>query len=167
MATRRYFLKGGTLAGSGLYLAAKFGFIQRALTQVAPGGALDPYGIPRFVTPLFVPPVMPPTSTARGLDYYEVAVRQIRQQVLPNGMPRTSVWAYGSVNHAGTFHSPAPTFEARHGRVTRVKWINQSQWPPCRLVQRRVLRSRRLEAPADHHGRGLVAAGGDIRHDHR
>jgi len=89
-----------------------------------PGGSIDPYVIPRFVTPLYVPSAMPPTSTAGAVDYYEVAMRQIKQQILPSTLPDTSVWAYGSVNHAGTFHSPAPTFEARQGRVTRVKWIN-------------------------------------------
>jgi FtsP/CotA-like multicopper oxidase with cupredoxin domain len=124
MATRRDFLKAGTLGGSGLYLASKFGFIQRAFSQAVPGGSLDPFAIPRFVTPLFIPPAMPPTRTAGGVDYYEIAARQIRQQVLPDGMPATSLWSYGSINHSGTFHSPAPTFEARVGRVTRVKWIN-------------------------------------------
>src|SRR6185436_11269552 len=104
--------------------ASKLGFIQRAFTQAVPGGSLDPFGIPRFITPLFVPPVMPPSSTDRGLDYYQVAVRQMRQQILPVGLPRTTVWSYGSINHPGTFHSPAPTIEARRGRVTRVKWIN-------------------------------------------
>jgi len=124
MATRRDFLKAGALGGSGLYLASRFGFIQRTFSQVVPGGSLDPFGIARFITPLFVPPAMPPTSTAGAIDYYEIAARQIKQQVLPTGMPATSVWAYGSVNHSGTFHSPAPTFEARCGRVARVKWIN-------------------------------------------
>jgi len=124
MATRRDFLKAGTLGGSGLYLASKFGFIQRAFTQAVPGGSLDPYTIPRFVTPLYLPPPMPPTRTSASVDYYEVAARQIRQQILPAGLPDTAVWAYGSINHNGTFHSPAPTFEARQGRVTRVKWIN-------------------------------------------
>jgi FtsP/CotA-like multicopper oxidase with cupredoxin domain len=124
MSTRRQFLKTGALGGSGLFLASKFGFIQRALAQAVPGGSIDPYAIPRFVTPLFVLPVMPRTSTAAGLDYYEVGARQIRQQILPSAFPDTTVWAYGSVNHSGTFHAPAPTFEARRGRVTRVKWIN-------------------------------------------
>ena len=124
MATRRDFLKAGALGGSGLYLASRFGFIQRTFSQAVPGGSLDPFGIARFITPLFVPPAMPPTSTAGAIDYYEIAARQIRQQVLPPGLPTTSVWAYGSVNHSGTFHSPAPTFEARCGRVARVKWIN-------------------------------------------
>jgi FtsP/CotA-like multicopper oxidase with cupredoxin domain len=124
MATRREFLKAGTLGGSGLFLASKFGFVQRALTQAVPGGSLDPYTIPRFVTPLYIPSAMPRTSAVGGIDYYEIAARQIRQQILPSGLPDTALWGYGSINHAGTFHSPAPTFEARVGRVTRVKWIN-------------------------------------------
>jgi len=124
MATRRDFLKAGTLGGTGLFLASKFGFLRRAFAQAVAGGSLDPYAVPRFVTALFVPPAMPRTSAAGAIDYYEVAARQVRQQILPSGFPDTSVWAYGSVNHSGTFHTPAPTFEARQGRVTRVKWIN-------------------------------------------
>src|SRR4051812_5477996 len=124
MATRRDFLKTGAIGGSGLFLASKFGFIERAFTQAVPGGSLDPYSIQRFVTRLYVPPAMPPTSTAAGVDYYEIAARQFTQQVLPAGLPATTMWGYGSVNHTGTFHSPAPTFEARVGRVTRVKWTN-------------------------------------------
>ena len=107
-----------------MFLASKFGFIQRAFTQAVAGGSLDPYSIPRFVTALFVAPVMPPTSTAGAIDYYEVAARQVRQQILPVGFPDTAVWGYGSINHTGSFHTPAPTFEAKQGRVTRVKWIN-------------------------------------------
>ena len=38
MATRRDFLRAGTLGGSGLFLASKFGFIQRAFTQAVAGG---------------------------------------------------------------------------------------------------------------------------------
>ena len=125
MATRRDFLKTGVLAGSGLYLTSKFGIIQRVYAQAVSGGSLDPLGIPRFVSPLFIPPAMPPTNSTRTLDYYEIASRQFKQQVLPTGFPKTSVWGYGSINHSGTFHSPAPTFEARHRRASRVKWINQ------------------------------------------
>jgi hypothetical protein len=83
MGTRRDFLKAGAVGGSGLYLASKFGFIQRAFTQSVPGGSLDPFGIQRFITPLFIPPAMPPTSTAGAIDYYEIATRQLKQQILP------------------------------------------------------------------------------------
>jgi len=124
MATRRDFLKMGTLGGSGLFLASKFGFVERAIGQAVPGGSLDPYSIPRFVTPLFDLPTMPRTSAVGAVDYYEIAMRQLKQQILPSGLPDTSIWAYGSINQPGTFHSPAPTFEAKVGRMTRVKWIN-------------------------------------------
>jgi spore coat protein A len=124
MPTRRDFLKLGTLGGSGLFLTSRLGFVQRAFGQAVAGGSLDPYSVPRFGTPLHVFMTMPRTTTVGAIDYYEVAARQVRQQILPSGFPDTTVWAYGSINHAGTFHSPAPTFEARQGRVTRVKWIN-------------------------------------------
>ncbi|MBI3140636.1 MAG: multicopper oxidase domain-containing protein [Rhodocyclales bacterium] len=99
-----------------------------------PGGTLDPTLIPKYVTPLVVPPEMPrtalpPGSTLDG-DYYEIAVRQFKQQILPPadsaGRPlgATTVWSYGSVNHPATFHYPAFTVEAQRGRRTTVKWIN-------------------------------------------
>jgi bilirubin oxidase len=67
---------------------------------------------------------MPATNTSGAVDSYQIAARQIRQQVLPSGMPATNLWAYGSTNNADTFHSPGWTFEARVGRVARVRWIN-------------------------------------------
>ena len=90
---------------------------------VSAAGVLDAAAIPKYVTPLVIPPAMPPTSGGR-VDYYEIAVRQFRQQILPAGMPDTTVWSYGSVNHPGTFNYPAFTIEARHGKPVRVKWIN-------------------------------------------
>ncbi len=63
---------------------------------------------------------MPATSPG----YYEIAVRQFQQQILPLPLPQTTVWSYGSVNHAGTFNYPAFTIEAKADVPTRVKWIN-------------------------------------------
>ena len=54
---------------------------------------------------------MPRTSRGR-VDYYEIAVRQFEQQILPDDLPSTTVWSYGSVNHPGTFNYPAFTIEA-------------------------------------------------------
>jgi spore coat protein A, manganese oxidase len=90
---------------------------------------LDPTSIDKFVTSLIIPPAMPRTSRLRrgkrrDVDYYEIAVRQFDQQILPPGMPETTVWSYGSKNHPGSFNYPAFTIEARHGRPVRVKWIN-------------------------------------------
>ncbi len=96
----------------------------------AEGQTLDPTSIPKYRTELVIPPVMPPTGKIRvpgeGLgDYYEIAVRQFTQQILPAGFPATTVWSYGSVNHPGTFHYPAFTIEAKVKRPVVVKWINE------------------------------------------
>ena len=58
------------------------------------------------------------------MDDYEIAVRQFEQQVLPAGMPVTTVWSYGSVAHPGTFNYPAFTIEASYRVPVRVRWIN-------------------------------------------
>jgi len=89
-----------------------------------PGGTLDPTTIPKYQQPLVIPPVMPPTGKVNGADYYEIAVRQFSQPILPPGFPATTVWSYGSVNHPGTFNYPAFTIEAKTNKRVRVKWIN-------------------------------------------
>jgi bilirubin oxidase len=69
---------------------------------------------------------MPPLSgVGKGsIDRYAIAVRQFRQQILPAGMPATTVWSYGSAVHRGTFNYPSFTVEARVDRPVRVAWIN-------------------------------------------
>jgi len=114
MLKRRCFLK--YTGGTALALYAG-GHVMAAI----PGGSLDPNSIPKFTAPLVIPPAMPSTRP----DYYEIAVRQFRQQVLPAGMPPTTVWSYGSANHPGTFNFPAFTIEATYGRPITVKWINE------------------------------------------
>ena len=34
----------------------------------------------------------------KNVDYYEISMRQISQQILPAGLPPTTVWGYGAVN---------------------------------------------------------------------
>jgi bilirubin oxidase len=125
MLTRREFLRAGAVAGGSFFVLGGRA-IPRALAQL-PGGTLDPTTIPKYVSPLVIPPVMPPLTAARssGIDRYAIAVRQFSQQILPSGMPTTTVWGYGSAPHRGTFNSPAFTIEARADRPVRVKWINQ------------------------------------------
>ena len=64
------------------------------------GMPLDPNVIPKFVSELVIPPAMPRTAVlpapGGGMDYYEIAVRQITQQILPPVFPATTVFAYGS-----------------------------------------------------------------------
>jgi FtsP/CotA-like multicopper oxidase with cupredoxin domain len=99
-----------------------------------PGGTLHPDSIRRFVTPLLVPPVMPRSGVVRrtggpNIDTYEISMRQFRQQVLPVGLPATTVWGYGpesSRRGRGPLLHSAPSFtiEAKWNRPVRVTWIN-------------------------------------------
>jgi FtsP/CotA-like multicopper oxidase with cupredoxin domain len=134
MITRRQFLKATGVAGAGLLIPWK-GSVRRVFAMPISGGSLDPLSIPKYQTPLIIPPAMPRTGRVKqrgGIpaDYYEVAVRQFQQQILPlkdtNGITLnpTTVWSYGSANHPGTFNYPAFTIEAKFNIPVRVKWIN-------------------------------------------
>jgi spore coat protein A len=121
--TRRQFLKAGAVGGAALLVPWK---VSQGAWGVLPGGTLDPTTVDKYVTPLVVPPVMPPLTglPSHPIDRYAIAVRQFRQQILPAGMPATTVWGYGSAPHGGTFNYPAFTIEARADRPVRIKWIN-------------------------------------------
>ncbi len=129
MLTRRELIKLGALTGIG----ASLPFTWRSPKAFAaiPDGTLDPAMIEKYMQPLVIPPAMPRTkkipwrgATPANYDYYEIAVRQFQQQILPTDLPATTVWSYGSVNHSGSFNYPAFTIEARWRRPVRVKWIN-------------------------------------------
>ncbi len=97
-------------------------YAERIVNVVNP---LDPASIPKYMTPLVIPPEMPKTSTSATMDYYEIAVREFNQQILPAGLPQTTVWSYGSATSAvNTFNYPAFTIEATANKLTKVKWIN-------------------------------------------
>ena len=132
MITRRSFLKYSGAAALTWYAVNKFGVLQ-AIAQI-PGGTLDPATVPKFQTPLLVPPVMPKAGTiiergGKNIDYYEISMKQFTQQVLPTGLPATTVWGYGAVStehKSGLLihHAPSLTIEARWNTPVRVKWIN-------------------------------------------
>ena len=94
---------------------------------------LDPLTIPKFVDPLVIPPAMPPMNQAAdGFTEYAIAVRQFQQQVLPTGLPQTTVWGYGNANDpspapgvVSSFNYPAFTIETRSNAPIRVTWMNQ------------------------------------------
>ncbi|MFI7063584.1 multicopper oxidase family protein [Kribbella sp. NPDC050124] len=121
--TRRRVLQVCGAAGMTMLVPIQLTGSAGAAVRRTRAGLLEPRTIPKYVTPLVVPPVMPPT-TVGAVDYYEIAVRQFRQQILPAGLPATTVWSYGSVNHPGTFNYPAFTIEASYRRPVRVRWIN-------------------------------------------
>lgn len=155
-STRRAFLRTLGLTGSGLVLgqaalAAGVKMIphQRRRTNLwlagqaitaLPGGTLDPTSIPKYRSELFIPWRMPRSSQLTGaggqrIDYYEIAVRQFAQQVLPMGLPATTLWGYGSLRAPGTvarggsFSYPSFTIEAEVDTPTRVKWVNDLRDP--------------------------------------
>jgi len=124
---------------------------------VLPGKAvakipLDPTTIPKYVTPLVIPPVMNDTGTP---DNYSIAVRQFQQQILPGGIwdvlgnsaygfPATTIWSYGPEGDAvpdasfldsrisagvapalnSQFNYPSYTMETISGGQVDVRWIN-------------------------------------------
>jgi FtsP/CotA-like multicopper oxidase with cupredoxin domain len=135
--SRRDFLRIGGGAGAGLVFVGRLGGrlfeVPVAGAQIA-GGTLKPGDVPKYETPLLIPPVMPRagTITAPGgkpVDYYEISVRQFAEQILPAGLPPTTVWGYGPVaaqSRRGLLihNAPSLTIEAQANRPVRVKWIN-------------------------------------------
>jgi FtsP/CotA-like multicopper oxidase with cupredoxin domain len=134
MLTRRDFLRltGGSTIG--WFVATRFGWVQRAIAAI-PGGTLEPANVNKYVTPLLIPPVMPRAATitnpgGKPIDYYEISMTQIQEQILPSAMPKTTVWGYGAVSGpsknplVGFHNAPSLTFETQWNRPVRVKWIN-------------------------------------------
>ena len=134
--SRRTFVAWVGGASAGFYLFGRLPgmSVPVALAQV-PGGTLDLSLVPRFRTPMLVPPVMPRADTitrpgGKPVDYYEISMRQFAQQILPVGLPATTVWGYGGVaaqsNRGLLVHNaPSLTIEAMWNRPVRVKWINE------------------------------------------
>ena len=134
--SRRTFVAwvGGASAGFYLFGRLPGAGAPTALAQV-PGGSLDPTTVAKFQTPLLIPPVMPRAGTikqpgGKSVDYYEISMKQITQQILPAGLPATTVWGYGakaaqSKRGLLIHNAPSLTIEASWNRPVRVKWINE------------------------------------------
>ena len=111
-------------------------FAISAVTSWTSGAALaatplDPTLIPKYVTPLVIPPVMNSTGTP---NTYDIAVREFKQQILPAGHPATRVWSYGptadpipAVAPAANsqFNYPAYTIETNANTPVNVRWRNE------------------------------------------
>jgi FtsP/CotA-like multicopper oxidase with cupredoxin domain len=134
--SRRAFVAwvGGASAGFYLFGRAPGMSAPAALAQI-PGGTLDPATVAKFQTPMLIPPVMPRAGTitmpgGKPADYYEISMRQLSQQILPAGLPATTVWGYGAVRSASDrglllHHAPSLTIESMWKRPVRIKWINE------------------------------------------
>ena len=135
--SRRSFIKVGLAGGAALFVPWRFG--PAVVRAQIPGGSLDPLAIPKYATPLLVPPAMPRAGKivvrgGRNIDYYELAVRQFQQQILPAALPATTVWGYGPrVARGGPaiFNAPSLTIEAKHRTPVRVKWVNELRVDPA------------------------------------
>jgi FtsP/CotA-like multicopper oxidase with cupredoxin domain len=108
--------------------------VPAAFAQPVPGGTLVPTTIPKYVTPLVIPPVM--NNDGSGANNYDIAVRQFQQQILPAPLPPTTVWSYGpaadptpalapDLTGASQFNYPAYTIETTAGITVNVRWINE------------------------------------------
>jgi spore coat protein A len=132
--SRRTFVAWVGGASAGFYLFGRLPGMSAPVALAAiPGGSLDPLSVPKYQSPLLVPPVMPKADTIvrRGqtVDYYEISMKQIVQQILPAGLPATTVWGYGAVKSASPsglllHNAPSLTIEAQVSRPVRVRWIN-------------------------------------------
>ena len=133
LLTRRGFLKSAGLLSAAYWLGPKLMIGGKAYAQI-PGETLDPGSVPKYITPLLIPPVMPKAGTivqrgGKNIDYYEISMRQISQQILPAGLPTTTVWGYGAVTSASKnglliHNAPSLTIEAKWNAPVRIKWIN-------------------------------------------
>jgi FtsP/CotA-like multicopper oxidase with cupredoxin domain len=132
--SRRTFIKAVGAAGAGFVLYSYLpGGTKRALAAI-PGGTLDLATVPKYATPMLIPPVMPRAGTitmpgGKPADYYEISMKQFSQQILPAGLPETTVWGYGAIKSESTrglliHHAPSLTIEAKWNRPARIKWIN-------------------------------------------
>src|SRR5581483_10011009 len=137
-----------------------------------PGGSLDPRNVAKFQMRLLVPPAMPSLGqinlgSGRQADYYEIAVRQFAQQILPPNLPMTKVWGYGSPAVPGSFSYPAFTIEATQNKPVRVKWINglvdaAGDFLPHLLAVDQTLHWANPPGPRDSHGHSQMPYTGPV-----
>ncbi|WP_435058227.1 multicopper oxidase family protein [Streptomyces sp. bgisy060] len=121
MISRRRVLS-GTLAAAAVPFLAPGGSLARAAEpphRAAPhrARAAAPGA---FTMAMPVPPVLRPTSSAGGVDYYEVTVRRATAEILP-----------GTATHVLTYdgHFPGPVIRARSGRRLLVRHHNDLDRP--------------------------------------
>ena len=103
MVTRRNFIRVTGASTLSLFFTDGLGITRQLFARIA--DTLNPAAVPKFATPMLVPPVMPRAGTitlagGKNADYYEISMKQISQQILPAGLPPTTVWGYGAVSSA-------------------------------------------------------------------
>lgn len=121
--------------------------------QAVPGGTLDPLNIPKYLTPLVIPPALYDDQGGTAAIVGDVSLEEFTQQVLPSSgciaantaqtaaglppipcigdaFPATTLWGYGdpkrpgTVANGGSFNNPALTMEVTQNTPTTITWIN-------------------------------------------
>ncbi len=111
--------------------------MQASATAAVPKTPLDPTTIPKYVTNISSVPVYTPTKvmdpqTGKMTDYYTIIATQFKEQILPAGFPKTTVWGYGGIAQDAITgaplgfvrNSPGPTIEATRGTPINVAFVN-------------------------------------------
>ena len=111
--------------------------------RIEPISKLDPLSIVKYDNQLVKPPVYKPIivrkhkrNSKKGHEQikhlYFIDISEFKQQLLPQGFPKTKVWGYGGLikdpKSGKTVYfrsSPGATFEAVRGIPVQVKWINK------------------------------------------
>lgn len=98
-------------------------------------GTIDPATIPKFVTNIAIaPPAMKPIIDPTTLKQnYFVIIKQVQQQILPEGYPMTPIYAYGGNTYdpltgtdSGVIYSyPGPSFIHQRGTPISSTWENR------------------------------------------
>ena len=76
--------------------------------------------IPRFQSPLRVPPILQPVRADSRTDYYEMSLREAQVNILPGKL--TTIWGYD-----GLF--PGPTIKAKRDRCVVIRYTNRLTVP--------------------------------------
>jgi spore coat protein A len=113
MATRRQFLLSLASAGSGALLPGCL----RGQSDDATPNALAGVRLEPFVDPLFLTPVLRPTSEISGSEHYRITLSEF-QQKLHRDLPPAVVWGFEGI-------TPGPVIAAQRGRAVTIDWLNR------------------------------------------
>lgn len=104
-------MQAGVVAGAAVAVGGPYLLLTGSKAEAA---TIDPNTIPKYVTPLFVLPAMPPTRVLSDHLEYQVAERRMSAQVLPAGLPKSVVNGYGNPNIGSTCVRPTRVGRDRH-----------------------------------------------------